>query len=206
MLSLVGFEETYSGCWVKKIFVNGNAANTSRGDKLEVGDHLASVNGTNVYKKNITEVCKVLANTADSDELQLTFIRYVGPIRNSNANEQQGYEVIDPHVKNSSSKSSPVKLPKALSNSVGGNQSLHDGHKAHSNDQLEEQAVQTNSANKKEDSMVNESTPVDLKKENIPAATKVQPKHETKKKKRGFNLFRRRKDNGLSNKDKKNTK
>ncbi len=215
--TLVGFEETYTGCWVKKIFANGNAANTSRGDKLQVGDHLASVNGICVYKKTITEVCRVLANTAETDELQLTFIRYVGPIRNSNANEQQGYEVIDPHVKKSTSNTSPkrstsnmspVKLSKSLS-SAAGNQPPPESDETKSKGELDEQAAaQAKSANMKEVSGAIAPTP---KTENLrPPETKalkrnevqVRVEHETKKKKRGFKLFRRRKDNKSSSKDK----
>lgn len=106
--------------------------NCSRGDKLEVGDHLASINGASVFQKNVTEVCKILAASKSTDDIHLVFIRYIGPIRNSNAIEQQGYEVIDPQVEKAKAKAekqrqrnlatssegksmSPVKLSRSLS-------------------------------------------------------------------------------------------
>ena len=126
MYTLVGFEENEYGCAVQKIFPNGNALNSSRGDKLEVGDHLASINGASAFQKNVTEVCKALAASKSSDDIHLVFIRYIGPIRNSNAIEQQGYEVIDPQVEKAKAKAeeqrqrkennmSPVKLSRSLS-------------------------------------------------------------------------------------------
>jgi len=143
----------------------------------------------------------------------MTFIRYIGPIRSSNANEQQGYEVIDPQVKKVGEKLAPVKLSKSLSSSGGGKQPVHKGNKAASKDDSDEKVAQTTSTKTEEVSVTHEAAPVDVKKENIKRASKKaskqkeeQSKLETKKKKRGFNLFRRRKDNGPSKQDKENTK
>ena len=88
---------------------------------------------------NVTDVCKILAACPSAEEIHLVLLRYVGPIRSSNAIEQQGYEVIDPDVartqdlqlkktnsflnrtnsfgrKNSNVKE-PIKLSKSLSHS-----------------------------------------------------------------------------------------
>ena len=47
---------------------------------------------------SITEVCKILANVANPNEIELTFLRYVGPYRPIAGEHQQGYEVIDPQI------------------------------------------------------------------------------------------------------------
>lgn len=110
----VSFDENDIGCVVEKIFENGNAVNSSRGDKIKLCDHLASIDGKSVYRKSVTDICNILAACTNSEEIQLVFLRYVGPIRNSIADEQQGYEVIDPKIGKESS--SPLKLSKSLSN------------------------------------------------------------------------------------------
>lgn len=67
---------------------------------MEVGDHLASINGLNAIHLSITEVCKILANVPNPNEIELTFLRYIGPYRPSSGEDQQGYEVIDPQISN----------------------------------------------------------------------------------------------------------
>lgn len=198
-LYLVGFEENENGCAVQKIYQNGNTFNNSRGDKVEVGDHLASINGTSTFKMNVTDVCKILAACPSAEEIHLVLLRYVGPIRSSNAIEQQGYEVIDPDVartqdlqlkktnsflnrtnsfgrKNSNVKE-PIKLSKSLSRT--GRQ------------QLTEQKRQKAVSNDKENisnQMMSESN----------------SKSKEKKKRNFFGLFKRRK--GAQKKEKKPSK
>ena len=65
---------------------------------MEVGDHLASINGLNAINLSIAEVCKILANVSNPNEIELTFLRYVGPYRADTREHQQGYEVIDPQI------------------------------------------------------------------------------------------------------------
>jgi hypothetical protein len=150
---------------VQKIFENGNVHNTARGDKLEVGDHLTSINYTSVYKKNVSEMCKILAGSPNTDEIQLIFLRYVGPIRASNANEQQGYEVIDPDIDVSTKKHFPIKLSKTMS-------SL--------------------SQRRREQKTKNNATVIDLEDKEEGRLNEVKMNSPKKKKKRGFAFFRRK--------------
>ena len=99
---------------MKRIFDSGHAATSFRGDKIQVGDQLASINGVSAANKNVAEVCKLLANSPNSDDIELSCVRYIGPLRPA-SNEQQGYEVIDPRVSAKSGRFSPVNFAKTLS-------------------------------------------------------------------------------------------
>eukprot|EP00557_Chaetoceros_sp_GSL56_P004484 CAMPEP_0176499662 /NCGR_PEP_ID=MMETSP0200_2-20121128/13059_1 /TAXON_ID=947934 /ORGANISM="Chaetoceros sp., Strain GSL56" /LENGTH=927 /DNA_ID=CAMNT_0017898121 /DNA_START=89 /DNA_END=2872 /DNA_ORIENTATION=- len=107
------FSESYTCCWVKRIFETGNATVAFAGDKIEVGDQLAAVNELSVMFKNVAEVCRLLASASNPEAIQLTFVRYVGPLRVA-TNEQQGYEVIDTKL-NKSGKFSPSSLVRKIS-------------------------------------------------------------------------------------------
>ncbi len=100
------FSESPAGCWIKRIFENGNAATSFRGDKLEVGDQLASINGASALNKTVPEICRILADAPNSNDIELSFVRYIGPLRVA-SNEQQGYEVIDPRLSEERGKFSP---------------------------------------------------------------------------------------------------
>lgn len=66
-------------------------------DKVLLGDHIVAVNETSVVFCKVAKVCKVLSVVEDPSYVELTFIRYIGPIRHSSANmEHEGYEVVDP--------------------------------------------------------------------------------------------------------------
>ena len=62
----------------------------------------------------MAEVCKLLANSPNSDDIELSCVRYIGPLRPA-SNEQQGYEVIDPRLSAKGGRFSPVNLAKTLS-------------------------------------------------------------------------------------------
>ena len=116
-LCAVVFAETSICCWVQKIFETGNAAVASVGDKLQVGDQLAAINGVTAMHKNVADICKILAKASDQSLIELTFIRYIGPLRPA-SNEQQGYEVIDTKLNKSGNKSgrfSPIEMAKKIS-------------------------------------------------------------------------------------------
>ena len=107
------FAETDVCCWVQKIFETGNAAVASVGDKLQVGDQLAAINGVTAMHKNVADICKILAKASDQSLIELTFIRYIGPLRPA-SNEQQGYEVIDTKL-SKSGRFSPIEMAKKIS-------------------------------------------------------------------------------------------
>ena len=97
MLLLVIFENNEDCCWVGRIFESGNAAIASREDPVITGDQLALINGSSMYGLKIADVCRILADAPNPEDIKLTFLRYIGPLRPATHEvEQQGYEVIDP--------------------------------------------------------------------------------------------------------------
>jgi hypothetical protein len=111
----VVFAENDVCCWVDRVFEGGNAATASIGDKLQRGDQLAALDGVTAMRKNVSEVCKMLANAADPNIIELTFVRYVGAIHPA-SKEQQGYEVIDTKLsKEATGRFSPINLARKIS-------------------------------------------------------------------------------------------
>jgi len=75
------FQENSAGCWVAKIFATGNAANAAVGKGVHVGDQLAAVNGNSTIKLTVDEVCDMISSSPNTNEIELTFLRYVGPLQ-----------------------------------------------------------------------------------------------------------------------------
>eukprot|EP00978_Attheya_sp_CCMP212_P041627 scaffold240977_cov47-Attheya_sp.AAC.1 len=75
------FQENSGGCWVTRVFKNGNAANCKGGNGVDVGDQLAGVNGNSTIKMKVDEICTMISESPNPKEIELTFIRYVGTIR-----------------------------------------------------------------------------------------------------------------------------
>jgi hypothetical protein len=110
LFRIVLFEESSHCCWVSRIFERGNAALLTKG-KVLLGDHIVAVNETSVVFYKVADVCKVLSLVEDPSCVELTFIRYSGPIRHSSANmEHEGYEVVDPIL----SRSQQVKVEQPM--------------------------------------------------------------------------------------------
>ena len=113
------FEQSPYCCWVSRIFEQGNAALTK--EKVLLGDHIVAVNETSVVHHNVAQVCKVLSIVEDPSCVELTFIRYIGPIRHSSANmEHEGYEVVDPILSGSQQvkKENPKQAAKGVTTST----------------------------------------------------------------------------------------
>jgi hypothetical protein len=72
------FQENSGGCWVTRILPSGNAAKVGR---VELGDQLAAVNGVSAIKAKVDEVCTLVSEASDPSSVELTFLRYVGPLR-----------------------------------------------------------------------------------------------------------------------------
>lgn len=73
------FQEDYSGCWITKIMPNGNA---DQSGKVEAGDQLAAINGDTAIGMKVDDICAAIsAAAAVSKEIELTFLRYIGPFR-----------------------------------------------------------------------------------------------------------------------------
>jgi hypothetical protein len=80
------FQENSAGCWVAKVFTTGSAANVAIGKSVEIGDQLAAVNGNSTIKLTVDEVCDMISSFKDSEEIELTFLRYVGPLHSQKTN------------------------------------------------------------------------------------------------------------------------
>jgi hypothetical protein len=69
------------GCFVTKVSPDGSAAR-SRG--VEVGDQLASINGSSSIKMKVDDICDAISNSSDPSRIELVFLRYTGPFRPTN--------------------------------------------------------------------------------------------------------------------------
>lgn len=63
------------------MFRSGNAAKNSTGNGVKVGDQLLAVNGKSTYEMKIDETCAMISSSSNPKEIELTFVRYIGPIR-----------------------------------------------------------------------------------------------------------------------------
>jgi len=75
------FLENDGGCFVTKVSPDGSAAR-SRG--VDVGDQLASINGTSSSKMKVDDICDAISGSSDPSQIKLVFLRYIGPFRPSN--------------------------------------------------------------------------------------------------------------------------
>lgn len=64
-----------------KVSPDGSAA---RSGGVEVGDQLACINGANSLHMKVDDICDVIANSADPSQVELVFLRYIGPFRAAN--------------------------------------------------------------------------------------------------------------------------
>lgn len=82
------FQENAKGCWVNQILPEGSAAASKGG--VRVGDQLAAVDGLSAIDMTVDEIAKLIR--VKKAEIELTFVRYVGPLRPLPLQEE-GYEV-----------------------------------------------------------------------------------------------------------------
>ena len=66
------------GCFVTKVSPDGSAA---RSGEIEVGDQLASINGTSSVKMKVDDICDMITTSSDPSQIELVFLRYIGPFR-----------------------------------------------------------------------------------------------------------------------------
>ena len=63
-----------------KVFPTGNAAIRFEGDRVEVGDQLAEVDGVSTVGMGIDDICSLFSTASNTTEIELTFLRYTGPM------------------------------------------------------------------------------------------------------------------------------
>ena len=89
------FQEHEIGVWVSQAIPGGNGAEKG----VQHGDQLAALNGNSSVHTTLDEVATKINNTPSNRAVELTFLRYVGPLRPVPGSIiQQGFEVTDKSV------------------------------------------------------------------------------------------------------------
>jgi len=99
------FQENGGGCWVTKVFPTGNAALYARGGNVEAGDQLAAINGVSAAEMKVDKICALVGDLPEYEEIELTFLRYTGPLQGASNKGNQGVEVEDLAVSTTSTPS-----------------------------------------------------------------------------------------------------
>lgn len=121
------FQEHLSGCWVTQIFQDGNAVmgggveggGDQGGDRVEVGDQLASINGRSTINMKVERClqCHIIGAKPGQDRVDL---RYVGPLRPLSSDAlSMGYEVKDVTIKTAGGGNGDHKQQKSKRHSMG---------------------------------------------------------------------------------------
>ena len=98
------FQEHEIGVWVSRVVPDGNGAKKG----VQHGDQLAAINGNSSVHTTIDEVASSISSTPKDMGVELTFLRYVGPLRPVPGSIiQEGFEVTDTSV-------SPKRKPYAM--------------------------------------------------------------------------------------------
>jgi C-terminal processing protease CtpA/Prc len=99
------FQEHEIGAWVSRVVPDGNGARKG----VQHGDQLASINGKSAVHASIDEVAATISRTPKNTSVELTFLRYIGPLKPvPGAIIQEGFEVTDSSV----NKKAPPRPPK----------------------------------------------------------------------------------------------
>jgi len=89
------FQEHEIGVWVSRVVPDGNGAQKG----VQHGDQLAAINGISSVHTTIDEVASTISGTPSHIGVELTFLRYVGPLRPVPGSIiQEGFEVTDTSV------------------------------------------------------------------------------------------------------------
>lgn len=89
------FQEHEIGVWVSRVVPDGNGAKKG----VQHGDQLAAINGNSSVHTTIDEVASSISSTPKDMGVELTFLRYVGPLRPVPGSIiQEGFEVTDTSV------------------------------------------------------------------------------------------------------------
>lgn len=85
------FQENEKGCWVTKILPDGSAARTKA--DVQIGDQLAAVDGKSAINLTVDQIAKLIR--IPKKIIELTFVRYVGPLRPEvgSVMQEEGYEI-----------------------------------------------------------------------------------------------------------------
>ena len=70
-------------------------------EKLKPGNQIAVIKGTCTIYMTLSQICQMLADAPDPNDIELNFLRYTGSLEGKmtpDDMEQEGYEVIDPSI------------------------------------------------------------------------------------------------------------
>lgn len=114
------FHENDGGCWITKVFPDGNAAKVGG---VEVGDQLAAVNGISAIKLRVDQICTLITEAPNPKSIELTFLRYIGelhPLPVGDSVVQEQFEITDhePLPKKSPTRQVRSLRPKANDHAV----------------------------------------------------------------------------------------
>lgn len=108
VILIVLFHENDGGCWITKIFPDGNASKTGG---VEVGDQLAAINGISAIKLKVDQICTLITEAPNPKEIELTFIRYTGELHPLPVSNKEQFEI----TRNQSlPKKSPMGNPRSV--------------------------------------------------------------------------------------------
>ncbi|GKY91285.1 hypothetical protein MPSEU_000101000 [Mayamaea pseudoterrestris] len=82
------FQENPTGVWVTKFMPGGSAFETKQ---VQIGDQLAAIDGLSAINLTVDEVSALVRRKPGL--VELTFLRYIGPVRPVAAVDEEGYEV-----------------------------------------------------------------------------------------------------------------
>ena len=82
------FQENPTGVWITKVLSDGSAAKTN---KVQIGDQLAAVDGLSAINMKVDEISSLIRKKRGL--IELTFLRYIGPLRPATGLDEEGYEV-----------------------------------------------------------------------------------------------------------------
>lgn len=103
------FHENDGGCWITKVFPDGNAA---KAGGVEVGDQLAAINGISAIKLRVDQICTLITEAPNPDDIELTFLRYTGQLHPLVTDIEEPTETFE--VTNEESFSKPSKKKSLL--------------------------------------------------------------------------------------------
>jgi len=88
------FQENEVGCWITKVLPGGNAEKCGT---IQVGDQLAAIDGVSAINLKVHEMAQIVKSkgvTLAESTVELTFLRYIGPLRPAMGSlAEEGYEV-----------------------------------------------------------------------------------------------------------------
>ena len=85
---------------------------------MEVGDQLAAINGSSAIKLRVDQICTLITEAPDPDNIELTFLRYTGqlhPVVSKPEEVHEEFEVTDADAGGERKKKNRSKSLKPLS-------------------------------------------------------------------------------------------